>query len=342
MKASALGWALSLAASVSAASDTNTSSLIVKEAPNFVRPYVLPKYKGKAVKLTSSGQIIRFSITANSSDGAFSLVQHNGRVTTWTPARPHTHQITHEHFYSARGRSELWAKKNVTGAVDKARPTDPDSQLSHIFHPGGFEHLFELVWSDPAPFGPLKPGEAERFATLDLYAIDAVDYVPRRDFVNGTAGDPDTPWHNGNNTLPDSDTEPYFVARDYGPKFLNSENGYKVIQPLMTPTQATHGNFTLGTIIMSEKLDNETASVATLPHHFALQMEDGQLVLELHGYKKAYLLPGDVAFVPANTTFKYTATVPFTKFLYMNGGAKGLEYQLLKKSVSWDFPAYPA
>lgn len=159
--------------------------------------------------------------------------------------------------------------------------------------------------------------------------------------INGTASDLNLPWHNGENELPDDSTEPYFVAKDYGPKYLNTEVGYKVIQPLATPKQSTSGNFTMGTIIMSNKLDNETASSATLPHHFALQMDEGQLALTVKGYKTAYLLQGDVAFIPSDTPFKYHATVPYTKFLYLNGGANGLDYQLLKNSKPWGWPAYP-
>ena len=97
----------------------------------------------------------------------------------------------------------------------------------------------------------------------------------------------------------------------------------------------------MGTIILSEKLHNETASTVKLPHHFALQLDEGQLILKVDGYRSASLLQGDVAFIPANTTFSYHATVPFTRFQYMNAGAQGLEFQLLQKSQAWGFPSYP-
>lgn len=386
MKPSILG-ALGLLASTSSATYTppptstgckhkTGGSLVVDRAPDFCRPYVLPKFAGHATGLTTSGQIIRYSITGESSEGAFSLVQHNGKVTGWTSARPHTHRIYHEHFYCARGRVELWAKKNETDATDEARvatvgdygnvppgvihtfqPTSPDSQLSHIFHPAGFERLFQnfslgdhesphgslyqLIADDPAPFGPLDPAGARRLAALDLYAAEADVYVPRRDFVNGTAGDSKHKWHDGDNVLPEVATEPYFIANNYGPKFLNSDNGYKVIQPLTTPKQATHGNFTMGTITMSAKLPSEKPSFAKLPNHLGIQMEEGQLALSIPGYKTVYLLQGDVAFVPSGINFTYTATVPFTKFLYLNGGAQGLDHQLLANSKPWDYPTYP-
>jgi hypothetical protein len=70
-------------------------------------------------------------------------------------------------------------------------------------------------------------------------------------------------------------------------------------------------------------------------------MSEGQLFLSVYGYRTEYLLEFDVAFIPANTPFIYYAGRPFTKFLYMNGGGKGLDHQLLENSVPWVFPAYP-
>ncbi|OGM45340.1 quercetin 2 [Aspergillus bombycis] len=378
MKSPFAPWMLSiLLLTPFAATDSvpSNKSIIVDTAPNFVRPYVLPKYKGDAIKLTSS-QTIRFSITANSSDGAFSLLQHNGKASGWLSARPHTHGLTHEHLYCTRGRCQLWGQKNVTNSSHEARVAtpgdygnippgsihtfqlvDPDSQLTHVFHPGGFEKLFNVfsqgehdthgisspyvpIPDDPSPFGPMTPQEYNRLVSLDLYAAPEEEYIPRRDFVNGTAGEAKQSWHDGPNTPPNDPTTPYFVAKDYGPKYLNTDIGYKVIQPLATPAQ-TDGNFTMGTIIMSSKLANESVSTATLPHHFALQMEEGQLALRVQGYEWVHLLHGDVAFVPAGVSFSYYATVPYTKFMYMNAGGKGLEYQLLRRSVAWEFPAYP-
>lgn len=193
---------------------------------------------------------------------------------------------------------------------------------------------------DPSPFGPLTPEVDAQLRELDLVAAPAEEYVPRRDMVNGTAGDAGLPWHDGPNALTEDPTEPYFIAHNYGPMYLNTEVGYKVVQPLVTTAQ-TGGNFTMGTIIMSPKLENETATNVTLPHHFALEVQEGQLILSVDGYDTASLLQGDVAFIPAETFFSFHATVPFTKFLYMNGGGQGLDQRLLEKSISWPLPAYP-
>lgn len=88
-------------------------------------------------------------------------------------------------------------------------------------------------------------------------------------------------------------------------------------------------------------MSDETESRVTLPNHLGIQLDDGQLMLSVEGYKKTYLLQGDVAFIPAGTPFSYQAMVPLTKFLYLNAGPHGLEYELLKRSVSWGFPSYP-
>ncbi|RFU73313.1 quercetin 2,3-dioxygenase [Trichoderma arundinaceum] len=386
MKASTLALSLSLsllspATTVAASSSSSSGAahhppLVVDVAPDHLRPYILPRYKGQAIKLTTSGQIIRFSITTNSSDGAFAVVQHTSKFTGWTSARPHTHHDSHEHFYCSKGRVELWTKKNVTGAIDEARVltlgdfgtappgtihtfqhTDPDSQLTHIYNPAGFEKLYnvyslgefdsphgspyQLIEEDQQPFGDVTPAQEAQLNSLDLFVAKADVYVPRRDFVNGTAGDPSLNWHNGNNSLSSDPTDPYYIAKDYGPKYLNSDNGYKVIQPLLTAAQTPFKNFTVGTLTLSQKLKGDRPNVAKLPHHFAIQMDEGQLALTLPGYKTEYLLQGDVAFIPSGIRFEYFATVPFTKFLYLNGGAKGLDYQLLKNAVPWDFPVYP-
>ncbi|KAH0594517.1 hypothetical protein MHUMG1_07868 [Metarhizium humberi] len=366
-------FALAAATAESSCSSTGKDqSIIVHEAPQTIRPYVMPKYKGRAV-LLSKTEVVRFAITANSSDGAFSMIQHNGKLTGYASARFHTHRHVHEHVYCARGRVELWAQKNTTDSIQEARVAtlgdygnlpigsihtfqliDPDTQLTHIFHPAGFEHLFDFYSvgdfesmgvgspyvphiEDEAPFGPLTPELKTELASLDLY--ESEQFVPRRDLINGTAGDSKLNWHNGPNELPTTYGEPYFIAKDHGKKFLNTETGYKIIQPLTN--EATEKNFTLGTVIMSQKLANESATTTTLPHHFALQMEDGQLILKVEGYESTAMLHGDVAFIPAGTKFSYHAAVPFTKFLYMNDGYEGLDHQLLENAMPWELPAYP-
>ncbi|PTB78979.1 RmlC-like cupin [Trichoderma longibrachiatum ATCC 18648] len=359
-------------------SSPSPSPLIVDKAPSHLRPYILPRHAGHALKLTTSGQTIRLSITTTSSAGAFSLVQHYGKSTSWTSARPHTHKHVHEHFYCSKGRVELWTKKNVTDdAVDEARVltqgdfgtappgtihtfqhTAPDSQLTHIFNPGGFEALFEvfslgdfesphgapyeLVTGDERPFGDATPEQEAQLNSLDLWLAKDDVYVPRRDFVNGTAGDARLNWHDGDNSLSNDPSDPYYIAKDHGPRYLHSENGYKVIQPLLTAVQTPFKNLTIGTITLSPRLSGEKANVVRLDNHFAIQMDEGQLALTVQGYEREFLLQGDVAFIPAGVRFEYFATVPMTRFLYVNAGERGYADELLERAVPWDFAVYPA
>lgn len=51
---------------------TMQSPLLVKEVPEYVRPYAIRAYDGKAVAL--GNQVYRFPVTGPSSGGAFSLI----------------------------------------------------------------------------------------------------------------------------------------------------------------------------------------------------------------------------------------------------------------------------
>jgi hypothetical protein len=53
------------------------------------------------------------------------------------------------------------------------------------------------------------------------------------------------------------------------------------------------------------------------------------------------LITGDVAFIPANTTFSYWSDVAFTKFMYVSAGAEGLDQKLLANAENWGFPVFP-
>lgn len=53
------------------------------------------------------------------------------------------------------------------------------------------------------------------------------------------------------------------------------------------------------------------------------------------------LITGDVAFIPANTTFSYWSDVTFTKFMYVSAGAEGLDQKLLATAENWGFPVFP-
>ncbi|KAK7728486.1 hypothetical protein SLS57_002374 [Botryosphaeria dothidea] len=372
MKSAAFAGALSTLIAVGSAAPAAraaSSSLIVDEAPQSLRPYVLPKFAGQAVAVGQ--QIYRFSVTGNSSDGAFTLMQTNTPDSTELGVLPHIHKKHYENFYCTKGRVQLWAKTNATGeaarvlsqgdygavphnTVHTFQITDPDTQLTGVIQPGGFEELFIAIGdssynsSTGSAFVPAasnsssgagaSAGLVSALESFDVYA--QLDFNPRRDFVNGSAGGSSN-WHNGANTLAKDAYTPNFVAKGYGPKYLNVDDGiYRIIQPLVTGTQSAN-NFTMGTITMSPLLSNQTASTQNLTQHLAFQLEEGELVVALDGYDTVSLIQGDVVFIPAGTAFTYHASRPFTKFLYVSAGGDGLDYQLIQKSVSWNYVTYP-
>lgn len=172
--------------------------------------------------------------------------------------------------------------------------------------------------------------------SFDVYA--EFDFVPRTDAINGTAPLNST-WHTGANALATDETTPYFVAKDYGPKYLSTKGGYQVIQPFVTPSQSA-GNFTLSTIAMDRLSSNATASVQKFPGHAAFEVIDGQLTVVMEG-ETLSLIQGDVVFIPGNTPYKYYSLVAYTKFLHISQGAKGLDTTLIAGASNWTSPVWP-
>lgn len=362
--------ALSLVAGYSSTAwpAAETSNIVVDRAPQSPRPYVLRKGTGQM--LVVGQQIYGFSVTGNSSGGAFTLLQTNAAASPLLGVVPHLHKLFYESFYCVKGRLQVWTDTEATGAqarvltagdygsvptntIHTFQVTDPDTRFSGVIHPGGFEELFvrisrgdflSVVGSEFIP----QPAETTEFVFnstviedlkhFDVYA--QLDYVTRRDIVNGSAGGPED-WHNGPNTLGADEAAPYFIAKNYGPKYLNTDDGvYRLIAPLATDKQ-TGGNVTMGTITMSPLLSNQTATRLSFLHPIAFQLEEGALVVEVDGYDAATLIDGDVVFVPANTAFRYYAIAAFTKFLYVSGGSGGFDDYLLQRAISWDYATYP-
>lgn len=367
MKSALFLAALSGFASLSAASE-QWNSLVVDEAPDYVRPYVLPKNSGQAVAI--GAQIYRFSVTGNSSGGAFTLLQTNAPDSTSLGVLPHIHKTHYENFYCSRGRFQLWAQPYDGSAEQQTRVftqgdygavphntihtyqiLDPDTQMTGVIQPGGFEtlfvHLADSTYesSTGAAFAPIYTNASagagadsstiSALETFDVYA--QLSFVERSDTVNGSAGSGN--WHNGTNDLASDAHTPYFVAKNYAQKYLNTEHGYKVIAPVVTAEQSD-GNFTMGTITLSAKATNESASTIVPSQHLAFQLEEGQLVVIVDD-EPATLIQGDVVFVPANSSLTYYATVPVTKFLYVSAGGDGFDYDLIENSIEWDYAAYP-
>lgn len=333
--------------------------LIVYDTPQSPRPYVLPKGYG----LSQPGNI--YPVTGNSSGGAFCLLITNGAgtngagVNASTGLFPHVHRKTHEMFYASKGRVQLWSQpyaeylssgNNSAGqrsriltqgdigsvapnTVHTFRLADPDTSLTGALVPGGFEELFFALASDPSLMT-----NPDALAQYDVYP--QLDFQPLSDLVDGAEPAEGAQWHDAEDNLPE-DASPYFVAKGFGPKYLNSENGYyQVVATLVTPT-TSGGRFGEGTVTMSRLKSNQTAPDVVLPGATAMLLEEGQLGVEVAG-EKASLIEGDTFFVPGNTTFKYYAETSFTKFLYVTQGSQGLDTMLLKNSGPWNSSFYPA
>ncbi|KAF9876331.1 hypothetical protein CkaCkLH20_06274 [Colletotrichum karsti] len=347
--------------------NSTSKDLVLDQAPDTIQPYVLRKGSGRAVSV--GDQVYRFSVTGNASAGAFTLMQTNAPGSSDLGVLPHIHKAHYENFYCSKGQFQLWAKTNSTGeqarvltpgdygavphnTIHTFQITDPDTQLTGVIQPGGFEELFvtiansEFSSSTGAEFVPAAsngsvgsdPSLISALEAFDVYA--QLDFNPRRDLVNGSAGGAST-WHTAANELAADAGTPNFIAKNRGPKYLNADGGvYHLLAPMATGNQ-TAGNFTMGTATVSLLLSNQTATKANLAQPVAFQLEEGALVVRVEGYDPVTLIQGDVVFVPAGTPFSYYASAAFTKFLYVSGGGDGFDYQLLQKAVPWEYATYP-
>ncbi|KAH8660757.1 RmlC-like cupin domain-containing protein [Tricladium varicosporioides] len=358
------GVSTAVLATILAGADAFNSSIWVNTVPTYVRPYAIQHYDAGGCVVGQ--QVYRFPVTGPSSDNAFTLISTNAPGSTALGVLPHTHQIHYENFFNYRGRFQLWTEKDGNensrllgpgdyGAVPHNTThtfqiLDPDTEMVGVIQPGGFESLFYALassnYSSPtsSPYDPSivasdssPPASViSALQSFDVYA--QLDYNPRRDLINGTAPT-NTTWHTGNNTLAPDSATPYFVAKDYGPKYLNSQTGYQIIQPLVTPTQSA-GNFTLSTISMDRLSTDTTVRDQEFLGHAAFEVLEGQLMVSMEG-ELLSLLQGDVVFIPGNTTYQYYSNVAFTKVLYIGQGASGLDTSLISGAVVWDSPVWP-
>ncbi|KAE9291070.1 hypothetical protein PR003_g25134 [Phytophthora rubi] len=207
---------LGLAVSVASLS---SASLVVDTAPEELRAYryVLPKNHGEAVKI--GDQVYRFSVTGPSSGGAFTLLQTSAPEATTLGVLPHIHKTHYENFYCTRGRFQLWAESYNSTTEQQTRVLtqgdygavphntyhtfqvlDPDTQMTGVIQPGGFEELFVALRdsyynsSTYANFEPSRTNSsagtnADTISALEEYDVYAqLTWETRHDAVNGTAG----------------------------------------------------------------------------------------------------------------------------------------------------------
>ncbi|KAK4508205.1 hypothetical protein PRZ48_001943 [Zasmidium cellare] len=344
------------------------SPLFLDTPPSQSQPYAIKRFApAKAVAVGQ--QIYRFPVTGASSDGKFSLLSTSAPGSSSLGVLPHQHYLHFENFFCLEGRFQLWTSKDdsengrlmTAGDYGAVPPNtthtfqllDPFSEMVGAIAPGGFEDLFFFLansnytaatWSPYAPSNSSDSSSggssSEIISSLQSYDVWAqLDYSPRRDFINGSA--PSTSgWHSSSNTLPNSDHTPYFVAKDYGPKYLHTSSFYQIIQPFVTPAQAGAKNFTEGTITISKLPSNATIESTTLPDHTAFEVLSGELIVEMEG-ETLSLVIGDVVFVPGGTEFKYYSNAAFTKFLYVAAGTDTLDQRLIAQAKTWGYPVFP-
>jgi len=368
MSVSTLSIGLTALASVVAA----TSSLWVENAPTHVRPYAIEHY-APAQAVAVGAQIYRFPVTGASSGGKFSLISTASYASSALGVLPHTHEAHYENFFCYKGRFQLWAQGEEQssqaarlltvgdyGAVPKNTThtyqiLDPDTEMTGVIAPGGFEKLFFFLadsnYSSPldTPFVPLASNDsagsgssASVISALKDYDVYAqLAFEPRRDLVNGSA--PASGWHTEASVAVNDSQTPFFVAKDYGTKYLNNGSFYQLVQPFVQPTQAGDANFTEGTVTIS-RLSSPKKQAAlpniTLPDHMALEVLEGAIMLEMTG-QTIQLIGGDVAFIPEGTPFRYWSQVAFTKFLYIGAGRDTLDQRLIRNATSWDYAVFP-
>jgi quercetin dioxygenase-like cupin family protein len=320
------------------ASAASGASLWVPTTPQSPRPYALKK--GDGIKLPGGNT---FPVTGNSSGNAFCILNTNAAGSSGRGAGgfPHVHKSTYENFYTVKGRVQLWGQNLATYL------SNTSTQQTRILGPGDLGaippnpiHTFSLLEPDTQLTGVLVPGGFEEFffhmnlafntselAKWDVYPQP--DFVPRQDAVDGRAGPGN--WYDGPNELLPRDmamAAPGWVAKNYGPKWLHSEGGrYQIVTPFVTGLQ-TNGTFSQGTITLSLFGDGEPQSQRGAPVvrsgvATAFMVEEGQLEVAVEGYDAVSLIDGDVVFVPADTPFSYIAGAEFTKFMYVTGGGRG-------------------
>lgn len=208
--------------------------------------------------------------------------------------------------------------------------------MSKAFYPSSTP--YEPVPGITLPSTPPPPFDPTAFAGFDIYPQP--DFVPRQDFLDGTAP-ANSGWHITENALPNDGTTPFFLATDFAPKYLNKQDGYQVIHTLSTVTQSAAHNFTLSYITMTRLQANVTPTKHQFLGATGFRIDRGAMMLSVNGYPEEQMLQGDVAFIPGNTTFSYYSKIPYTKVLHMASGVNGLDSTLLKTSTPWDFPTWP-
>ncbi|CAI7678966.1 unnamed protein product [Penicillium pancosmium] len=355
----------SLGAGLVQAQQNTLDDLFVDNAPSSPRPYVIPHY-ANSHSVTIGPQLYRFPVTGPSSGYAFTLMGTNAPSSGNLGVLPHIHRRHYENFFALKGRFQLWAQKSGSeqqgrlltqgdfGSVPRNtthtfQMLDPDTEMVGIIVPGGFEDLFYALGTNytsgtDTPYVPSVSQEAGSpsasiMSQLQKYDVYPETFKARRDFVNGSAPSHNTVWHTGSNELGEP-ARPYFLAGGYGPKYLSSEHGYQIIQPLVEPKQAQDLNYTISTISLSRQTKDSPPSY-TLDGAAAFEVTEGALSIQIGDFPLVTIMTGDVAFIPAQVPFTYYTETAFTKVLFIASGNNSLDQQLISGGKQWDWVTFP-
>jgi quercetin dioxygenase-like cupin family protein len=223
-----------------------------------------------------------------------------------------------------------------------------------VIQPGGFEDLFYFLananysssTNSPFPQGNFSSpgGDSSLIQTLEGFDVYAkLTFSPPTNWGANGATDEDAIWHDGENALGKDSQTPFFVAKGYGPKYLAGDrsSSYAIVEPFIT-SQQSDGNFTEGTITLSKPATGSKPITYSLPGHHALEVVDGLVNVEISGYEGTTSLSvGDVAFVPANTTFSFWGESAYSKVLYVGAGKDTIDARLKENAVEWDSVTWP-
>ncbi|KAF2690820.1 RmlC-like cupin [Lentithecium fluviatile CBS 122367] len=356
--------------------DNDNSSLIVTTVPDYIRPYVVHAYTLDGVRL--GAQVYRFPVTGPSSGNAFTLISTASPSSTDLGVLPHAHLLHYENFYCLRGRYALWTSKdNLTngriltpgdyGAVPHNTThtfqlLDPFTEMVGVIQPGGFEDLFYFLASAnyssttyaPFPQGNFTSpgGDAETIAKLEAFDVHArLTFSPPFDFgtnaavVEGNSENETTIWHDGENELAADSETPFYIAKGYGPKYLatlgSSNTSYAIVEPFITATQSS-GNFTEGTITLSQIPAGAEPESYVFSGHTALEVVDGLVGVSVGGFEEMTVLAvGDVVFVPSGRKWSFWGEAAYSKVLYVGQGEEGLASRLVGGATRWESVVWP-